>query len=631
MLGRTDRRGRLVAVLATFVLLATLAGMRLAYWQVAAHNQLVDIAQQQLGYPIEEQATRGSIYDRTGVLLATTVYRDLLAAYPNKIPVGERAGMAARLASLLQLDPVSSAALAAKLNSTARYVVLADQLTSAQSAAVQSGLDDGSLTELDLAPQAVRVYPNPGGAPGTSLASQLLGFVNSDDQGQYGVEQRYQALLAGQPQMEVAEVGGGGQPIPGTEAVTNPGQPGQNLVLTVDAGLQLAVEKELDAAWIADGATSASAIVMDAASGAVLAWASEPAYDANSYTAVAGRDPAAFVDPLISRVYEPGSVMKMFTATAAIGKGVVTPNTLIDDSGVMQVGPVQIADADRRPMGMIPFETVVAYSRNVGAARVAAMLGKTVGSASASLYATWTQLGIGQPTGVDLAGELPGLVTDPATDPWTAVDLANHAFGQGVAVTLAQLARAYAAMANGGKLVQPHVVEEVGQEPAQVAAPEQVLTPSLSATLTRMMRYTVTTVPWYASWTLIPGYLVGGKTGTAQIWDPKAGAWMSNRFDFTFVGYLGRQRPEYIIAVEIDHGHPDILAQGVFQQNITTNELFRRIARDSIQSLDLAPLPRSASVPPASPGFSDLPTPPPTTVPPWSGEVPVTTSSPGSP
>lgn len=631
MLGRTDRRGRLVAVLATFVLLATLAGMRLAYWQVAAHNQLVDIAQQQLGNPIEEQATRGSIYDRTGVLLATTVYRDSLAAYPSNIPVGERAGMAARLASLLQLDPISSAALAAKLDSTASYVVLADQLTSAQSAAVQSGLDDGSLTELELAPQAVRVYPNPGGASGTSLASQLLGFVNSDDQGQYGVEQRYQALLAGQPQMEVAEVGDGGQPIPGTEAVTNPGQPGQNLVLTLDAGLQLAVEKELNAAWIADGATSASAIVMDAASGAILAWASEPAYDANSYTTVAGHDPAAFVDPLISRVYEPGSVMKMFTATAAIGKGVVTPNTLIDDSGVMQVGPVQIADADRRPMGMIPFETVVAYSRNVGAARVAAMLGKTVDSASASLYATWTQLGIGQPTGVDLAGELPGLVTNPATDPWTAVDLANHAFGQGVAVTLAQLARAYAAMANGGKLVQPHVVEEVGQEPAEVAAPEQVLTPSLSATLTRMMRYTVTTVPWYANWTLIPGYLVGGKTGTAQIWDSKAGAWMSNRFDFTFVGYLGRQRPEYIIAVEIDHGHPDILAQGVFQQNITTNELFRRIARDSIQSLDLAPLPSSASVPPASLGFSDLPTPPPTTVPPWSGEVPVTTSSPGSP
>ena len=125
-------------------------------------------------------------------------------------------------------------------------------------------------------------------------------------------------------------------------------------MLTLDAGLQLAVEKELNAAWIADGATSASAIVMDAASGAILAWASDPAYDANSYTTVAGHDPAAFVDPLISRVYEPGSVMKMFTATAAIGKGVVTPNTLIDDSGVMQVGPVQIADADRRPHGHDP-------------------------------------------------------------------------------------------------------------------------------------------------------------------------------------------------------------------------------------------------------------------------------------
>ncbi len=631
MLGRTDRRGRLVAVLAVFVLLSTVAGARLAYWQVAAHGQLVGMAQQQLERPAVEPATRGSIYDRNGILLATTVYRDQLVAYPNQIPRPDLAGMTSSLATILQLDSSGTAALAAKLGSGTAYAVLADQLTSAQSAAVQSGLDDGSLTELALEPQPVRVYPNPGGAPGTTLASQLLGFVNSAGQGQYGVEQRYQTLLAGQSRVVLAERDVVGRPIAGTEVVTNPGSPGLNLQLTVDAGLQLAVEKELNAAWIADGATSASAIVMDAATGAVVAWASAPAYDANDYNSIARTNPAAFVDPLISRVYEPGSVMKMFTATAAISKGVVTPTTLINDSGVMQVGPVQIADADRRPMGMIPFEKVIAYSRNVGAARVAAMLGKTVDSASSSLYATWNQMGIGQPTGVDLSGELPGLVTNPATTPWTAVDLANHAFGQGVAVTLAQLARGYAAMANGGKLVQPHVVEEVGQEPAQVAAPVQVMSASVSATLTRMMRYTVTTVPWYADWTLIPGYLVGGKTGTAQIWDSKTGSWMSNRFDFTFVGYLGRQHPEYVIAVEIDHGTPDILGQGIFQQNITSNELFRRIARDAIQTLDLAPLPKSSAAASAAPGSLTPSVPPPTTTPPWSGEVPVPTSSPGPP
>ena len=632
MLGRTDRRGRLLVVLVVFVLLATVAGARLAYWQVAAHDQLVGMAQQQLERPAVEPATRGSIYDRTGVLLATTVYRDQLVAYPDQIPAGERAAMAGQLTSILGLDAAGSAALAAKLESSAAYVVLADQLTSAQSRAVQAGLDSGQLSELELIPQPVRVYPNPGGAPGTTLASQLLGFVNSDGAGQYGIEQRYQALLAGRARVVMAERDVAGRPIAGTEIVTDPGAPGEDLQLTIDAGLQLAVEKELNAAWIADDATSASAIVMDAASGAVLAWASEPGYDANAYAAVARQDPAAFVDPLISRVYEPGSVMKMFTATAAIEKRVVTPMTLIDDSGVMQIGPVQIADADRRPMGMIPFEKVIAYSRNVGAARVARMLGSSVDSASAALYALWKRLGIGQPTGVDLAGELPGLVTDPATDPWTAVDLANHAFGQGVAVTLAQLARGYAAMANGGRLVEPHLVEAIGQHPAPVTPPVQVLSPGLSSTLTSMMRYTVTAVPWYAAWTLIPGYDVGGKTGTAQIWDPKAGRWLSNRFDFTFVGYLGRQRPELIIAVEIDHGRPTIIGQGIFQQNITSNELFRRIGRDAIQALDMAPLPAHAPAPGdlASPSLPPgAPVPAPTVVPPWSGEVPAPTSSPG--
>ncbi len=632
MLGRTDRRGRLLAVLAVFVLLSTLAGARLAYWQVAAHDELVGLAQQQLERPDVQPATRGSIYDRTGVLLATTVYRDQLIAYPDQIPAAQQPSTVSTLASILGLDPKGTAALAAQLDSNAAYAVLASGLTSAQSQAIQADLDSGSLTELSLVPQPVRVYPNPGGAPATTLASQLLGFVNDAGQGQYGIEQRYQSLLAGQPRVVMAERDVAGRPIAGTEVVTNPGTPGEDLRLTVDAGLQLAVEKELNAAWIADYATSASAIVMDAGTGAVLAWASEPSYNANDYQAVARQAPADFVDPLISSVYEPGSVMKMFTATAAIGRNVVTPTTLINDSGVMQVGPVQIADADRRPMGMIPFQEVIAYSRNVGAARVARMLGNSVNSASAVLYNSWTQMGIGQLTGVDLAGELPGLVTNPAVTPWTAVDLANHSFGQGVAVTLAQLARGYAAMVNGGRLVQPHVVSAIGDRPALVAAPTQVMSPELSATLTKIMRYTVTSVPWYAAWTLIPGYNVGGKTGTAQIWDPHTGNWMSNYFDFSFIGYLGRQRPELIIAVEINHGRPDILGQGIFQQNITSNELFRRIARDAIQALDMAPLPASASGSATPTPSLGAPVALPTSTPlPWSGEVPAPTASPGSP
>jgi len=238
----------------------------------------------------------------------------------------------------------------------------------------------------------------------------------------------------------------------------------------------------------------------------------------------------------------------------------------IDDSGVMRVANGEIADADRVPMGWIPFQDIIAYSRNVGAARVARMLGSSLASASQRLYDVWSRLGIAQPTGVDIAGEIGGLVANPAEDAWTPIDLANHAFGQGVAVTLIQLARAYTAMANGGRLVTPHVVAQVGDQPANVPGPQQVLDPSLSSQLTTLMRHVVTSVPWYAEGTLIPGYDVGGKTGTAQIWDSKKQQWIADRFDFTFVGFLGRSKPEYVVAVLIDHGKPNIIAQGVFEQ-----------------------------------------------------------------
>jgi cell division protein FtsI (penicillin-binding protein 3) len=592
MLGRTDRRGRLLVVLVAFVVLAGASTVRLTYWQVLARDHLLDLARNQMERQAVVHAQRGAIYDRTGtVLLATTAYRDQLGAYPDQIPAAEAGPMADRLAGILGLGATDAATLAARLRSGVPYTVLAPELTPDQSEAIRQGLADGSLIQVDLEPQPVRVYPDPGGAPGTTLASQLLGFVNHDGHGQYGVEERYQSLLAGRDRTVVADQDIQGRTLSETERVIDPGATGNDLRLTIDAGLQLAVEKELNATWVADGAASASAVVMDPKTGAILAWGSVPGYDANAFQAAMSRDPSQFLDPIASRVYEPGSVMKMFVASAALEKGVVKPMTTINDSGTMRIGPNQIADADRRAMGPIPFQDVIAYSRNVGAARVARMLGKSLASASAVLYRTWSRLGIGHFTGVDVAGEVAGIVSDPSETPWQEIDLANRAFGQAVSVTLLQLARGYSAMVNGGLLVQPHVVAAVGTQDVPAAQPQRAISASLSAELVKLMRHTITSVPWYAQGTLIPGYDVGGKTGTAQIWDSKAQAWLEDRFDFTFVGYVGRQQPDLVIAILIDHGTPTIVAQGVFQQNITSYELFRRIARDAIQSLDLVPLP----------------------------------------
>ena len=216
-----------------------------------------------------------------------------------------------------------------------------------------------------------------------------------------------------------------------------------------------------------------------------------------------------------------------------------------------------------------------------------------------------------------LTGEVSGIVDDPTIKRWAEIDLANRAFGQGVAVTLVQLARSYAAMVNGGYLVEPHFATAVGGREIEQPERTRVLTASLSKSLVSLLKYVVTEVPWYAKGTLIPGYLVGGKTGTAQIWDSKKHDWVDDIFNFTFVGFLGRTKPEYIIAVRLDRARPEVVRQGVLRQPITSNELFRRVALNVIQVLDLPPAeaPGAGASPAAGSSASPRPSPKTTTKP----------------
>src|SRR4029079_7948019 len=196
------------------------------------------------------------------------------------------------------------------------------------------------------------------------------GFVNRDGGGQYGVEQQYQGQLGGEPRVVVAERDASGMAILDDASVTQPGTPGTDLTLTIDAGLQLRLEQELLAAWVADKAKRVSAVVMDPYTGEVYATATYPSYDGNDYKAIAATDPGRFVDPIVSAVYEPGSVFKMMTAAAALTKGTVTRSTRIKDTGTLRLdkGKTKIDDADPKGMGWMSFEDGVAYSRNVVAA-----------------------------------------------------------------------------------------------------------------------------------------------------------------------------------------------------------------------------------------------------------------------
>jgi cell division protein FtsI (penicillin-binding protein 3) len=251
-------------------------------------------------------------------------------------------------------------------------------------------------------------------------------------------------------------------------------------------------------------------------------------------------------------------------------------------------------------MGWITFEDGIAFSRNVVAAKVALDLGRTTAKSAALLYDTWRTLGFGQPTGIDLAGEASAsnYVRDPAAHPWSQIDLANGSFGQGVAVTPIQLATAYAALLNGGTKITPHVVEGIGDRDVVPVAGDRIVPQKISKTLTKMMDHVLDTVPFYRDRTLVPGYHVGGKTGTAQIWDPKKRNWKHNLFNYSFVGYISREAgvPDLVVAVRIEEGTPRIARVGHLEMPVMSFELFRRIATDAVTTPDLLP-DRSSAVP----------------------------------
>jgi cell division protein FtsI/penicillin-binding protein 2 len=617
MLGRTDHRRRLLVVLAVVLLVAGAATARAAQWQVVERDRLVALAEQQTTVRVEERMQRGTIYDRTGtVVLASTVDRDRLVGSPSQLRPAERATFADALVTLLGLEGDEAARLRDRFTTDTGYTVLRTGLDRETSDRIRDALADGTIVGVSLEPQPERVYPQAGGGRDSTLAAHLLGFVNQDGVGQYGVEAYYQDALAGSPRILDTQRDVTGRPMWDTARVRETGVAGSDVRLTIDASLQLRLEQEVFAAWVANGASSVSGVVLDPRTGEVLAEATYPSYDGNDYSEIATKDPGRFLDPVVSAVYEPGSVAKMLLAAAAYERKVVTAKTRINDSGVLKVQGGRVYDADHKAMGRITFQDVVAYSRNVGVSRVALKLAPTLRASATALYQTWTKFGLGSKTGVDLAFEVSGLARDPALRHWTQLDLANASFGQGVAVTPMQLAVAYAAMVNGGYRVTPRVVAAIGDRELPRPPQERIISESLSKQLVSLMHHVVEDVEYYRVKTDIHGYLVGGKTGTAEVWDPTLndgrGAFKRNLFDFSFVGYVGQWQPDVLIAVTIRNGRPAIYGQGAMELPIQSFDLFRRIAQDAISVLGIAPrLPEnkpspSPSASPSAPGATPV-------------------------
>ncbi len=606
---RTDSRLRANIVTFVLILIATICVARLGYWQVGARDQLLDAGAAQLRTTVTNEPIRGTITDRTGaVVLATTVLRHRLLSQGAALSAVDRASTADALVTALALSPSNATKVRAVLESGRKWAVLLPALDDAQTDIVRGEIAADRVRGVTLEEVRVRLYPQPGGGVGTTLASHIIGFVNSDGGGQYGLEEYYNEQLAGAASVSTTVRGTDGQ-LETTQVTT--GRTPSNLQLCIDATLQTLVEQEVATAGIADDAESVSAIVMDPYTGAIISSASWPSYDANNFGVTAARDPSRFINPATTSVYEPGSVMKAITSVAALESGLYTPTTKIQDEALLTLdnGATKVRNSDLKSKGSMTLTAALAWSRNIIFSKVGLSLGSNAREAAARLYATWLRFGFGGKTGIDVVGESQGLVNDPADRRWREIDVANASFGQGVGTTLMQLADAYSALVNGGVLVRPRLVESVDGVTIPITVRGRATTPEVSAQMVRMTSQVTKSVPFYAKLTRMDGYAYGGKTGTAQIWlkdaDGGKGAWDFEHYNFTFVGWVGKTAPEYVIAISIRRGTPVTQRQGAIVNRIESFELFRRVAQDLISVYNISPAVAAAAgglTPPTHPG-----------------------------
>jgi cell division protein FtsI/penicillin-binding protein 2 len=451
------------------------------------------------------------------------------------------------------------------------YIVIKDYVDAGTVAALQDVLKqldeakDDRLSGLGFKPHFQRSYPE------KSLASNVLGFVTRDGRGYFGIEEKYNDLLAGTPvQMWV--------PRDPTKAIEIPRVPnGTTLVLTLDRDLQAKVETILDESLIEYGAKNGTIIVMNPKSGEILAMASTPRIDLNNYTDYFQVfDNGSAYNRSIGMAYEPGSVVKILTMAAALDTGTVTPETTYIDTGSITVGGITIQNWNRQAWGQRNMIECLQHSLNVCLAWVATQMG------SPAFYSYMERFGLGHSTGVDLAGEATGRLKVPGDSDWYPVDLGANAFGQGVAVTPLQMMMAASAIANNGQMVTPHVLYAMLRDGHQYNVPSQYAGSPIKAetarTLNEMLAISLQNESASA---LLPGYRVAGKTGTAQI--PTPFGYDPNHTNVSFIGWGPADDPQFMIYVWLQEPTTSIWSSE------TAAPVFSRVAEQTVIALNIPP------------------------------------------
>jgi cell division protein FtsI (penicillin-binding protein 3) len=547
-----NRRIRLI--LACFVGVFAVALGRAGWLQVVHAASLSAQAQRMHEETTTTPAGRGSILDRAGLELAigeqtTTIYAD-----PHMVTQPQALAMAAH--TILGAD--ANALYPQLLKKTTHFVYVAR-------------FADPKLADRFLAKHflGVNSYPEEKRAyPQNTVAAQVIGFAGTDDRGLGGLEFAYDKKLAGKPGRQTIVRDPAGRAIDVISAT--PERQGHDVFTTIDSRIQANAESVLRETIHEWGARSATAIVMDPHSGSILAMAQAPGYDANKASNV---PQAVQRNRAVTDTYEPGSVFKLVTVAGALSDHLVTPSTTYRLDYSIHVADRTIHDAEQRGTESMSVAQILARSSNVGAITVAEKLGPE------ELMRWIGRFGFGKATGVDFPGESEGQVLP--LDQWSGSTIGNVPIGQGIAVTPIQVASAYAAIANGGVWVQPHLVDRVGGRAYRDFTHRRVVSPAIDEQLKTMLTGVVDEHGATGNAAAIPGYSVAGKTGTAQV--PGPHGYTTGKYVASFVGMVPVKNPRLLVLVVVDDPTKAIFG------GVVAAPAFAEIAKFDLQHLNVPP------------------------------------------
>lgn len=537
--------------------------LRLFYWQVVKAQELYVLAQSQYGRLIKVEPIRGEIKTFDGFPIAANKISYLVFANPKEVK--DKKKFAETLAPILKVDIAS---IAAQLTLDRLWV----PLKSAIDTQTKDSIKSLSLPGIGFEEKSTRFYPE------ASMSSQMLGFVGKDDigedKGYFGLEGYYDRLLRGRESYRVNVQDALGKPIL-SKATEGAGKiDGSNLILSVDRPIQFLVEKKLKDGVEAYGASSGMVGIMNPKTGEIIALASNPTFQPSEYQKSAED---LYKNPFISNTYEPGSTIKPIIMSAALDAKLIKPQTKCPIcSGPVKIGEYELHTWNDKYFKEINMTDVIIHSDNTGMVYVAQKLGVD------KMIFYLNKFGIGSLTRIDSQGEIaPNLKPKNA---WYPVDLATTGFGQGISVTPIQLLVSFSAIANDGKMMQPHFVTGVESPDGQVAKiPHKVLGRPISEQTAKVMTEILVEAvnKGEAQWARLKGYRIAGKTGTASI--PVKGHYDPSKTITSFIGFAPAENPKFVMLVILDK--PTVAIYG----SETAAPIFFDIAKDILSYYGIPP------------------------------------------